>query len=169
MGRDEAHSSHIRRQSINFIDPTGSLQAVVPAPQIHDLECVRIRWRVLGILEVHATHPVALLFQERCQMVPDEAAGTGHQCPDRRQHGKSPLGSGNPHSGIGPHPGRCTLRAGGFIGAPRFVDGITGPEDPSPGPVTVRFYRHPPRVPTSGRHAPWCTARAAIIQDVNPP
>src|SRR5262245_47104874 len=76
---DETHASHVGGERVDLIDASGRLEAVVPSPQIEQLELVCIRGAVLGELDVHAAHPVALLLQEGDEMVAYEATRTCDQ------------------------------------------------------------------------------------------
>ena len=75
---DVADATHIRRQVVHLVDSPGGDQAVVQAAEIKELELVARTRLVLGVFDVDASHPVALIHQVLHQMVPDEATGTSH-------------------------------------------------------------------------------------------
>ena len=61
-------------------------QAVLPRPQIKQVEFVGIAGTKLWRLEVNSPDPVALCPKKRNEMVTDEATRAGYQDPSRLTH-----------------------------------------------------------------------------------
>jgi len=76
---DEAHSSRVRGQCIHLVDARRCSQAVLPIPQIKQLEFIGVAGRKLRTLEVDSPDPIALCPKKRNEMVSDKPACAGYQ------------------------------------------------------------------------------------------
>ena len=76
---DEADAAHVGRERIDFVDAVCRAQAVLPLPQIEELEVMRGRRLVLRFLDVDAAHPISSRDKILCQVVTDESAGSGYE------------------------------------------------------------------------------------------
>src|SRR6266480_1617127 len=76
---DEPDAAHVGREGVHLVDAASGDQAVVPPPEVQDLELLSRRRLVLRRLDVDATHAIPALDQKFRQMVPDESPRTRHQ------------------------------------------------------------------------------------------
>ena len=90
VGGNKPHSSHVGRQGIDLIHTARGLQAIIPAPQVEQLEFVSVLWAELRVLDVHSAYPVARFLQVCDQMMADETTGTGDKDSCSVRHCFSP-------------------------------------------------------------------------------
>src|SRR2546422_5422768 len=76
---DEPDPAHVRGEIVDLRDTVRGPHAVLPAPQVEQLEFVGGTGLVLGRLEVHAAHPAALCNEALHEVMSDESASTGNQ------------------------------------------------------------------------------------------
>src|SRR5262249_10273367 len=60
---DKSNPSHVRGQSVHFIDSASCLQAVGPPAEVQQLQFVRLRWLELRPCYVHASYPIPELYE----------------------------------------------------------------------------------------------------------
>src|SRR5215475_9452243 len=84
---DISDAAHVRGQAVNMVDlTTGCKKTVVVPPQVKNFELIRVGWFVVGILEVNATYPMALMFQTVYQVMADEASGPSYNSSQLLRH-----------------------------------------------------------------------------------
>ncbi len=80
---DEAHAAHVGGQLEDLVE--GPLRrfdrgpAVFFVPEVQNPEIIGRRRRELGVFQVDAPHPIAVLFQPSHQVTPDESARAADQ------------------------------------------------------------------------------------------
>jgi hypothetical protein len=80
--RDVSDASHIGGEVVQLIDTTACReQAIVSLAQVEDLELIGRASLVLGMLEIHATNPVALPLQPIYKVVTDKTTCTRYEYP----------------------------------------------------------------------------------------
>jgi hypothetical protein len=72
------------------IDAPGGLEALVPAAQVPQLELVGVDRRVLRIVAIDPTHPVAALLEIADEMVTYEPSSPGDRDARRVRHRAHP-------------------------------------------------------------------------------
>ena len=85
IGGNKAHSAHVCGECIHMICIASRRKALIPAPEVSDLELIGVNATVLGILEVYATHPVATLLKVRNEVMSDETARSSDEDSSLRQ------------------------------------------------------------------------------------
>jgi len=86
VGRDKTHAAHAGSQGINLVHTASGLETVIPTPQIKQFELFGVSGAKLGVLYVHTTYPIPLLFQVRDQMMANEPTGACNQYPCLIRH-----------------------------------------------------------------------------------
>jgi hypothetical protein len=79
MARDEAHASHIGGQCVDLFDSHCGLDAIFPASEVEKFEFIGECVRVLRVLQVDTSHPVALCLEKGHEVVSDEATSSRDQ------------------------------------------------------------------------------------------
>ena len=66
VGRNKTHAAHVSGQRVDFVDVRDGLEAIFPSPQVERQKFIAnfVFAHVSRRFDVHAAHPVSLLFEE---------------------------------------------------------------------------------------------------------
>ena len=78
IGRDVPDAAHVGRKVIDPVDVPGRLLAVLPKPQVEQLEVVGGAGLEFRNLDIDAANAKSVRFQTPDQVMADESAGTRH-------------------------------------------------------------------------------------------